>query len=246
VPNEEAMEIKRELSELDCTKMLIHPLSPHLVPTLEAKMPQLKTLAPVYTPKKFTRAQVYRYLLLMYDKHSPVAKMMALDHFEKKFEACSYAGFELTKGRDGYLRFEQEVLDMILGKNDAVNDMVIAFIGYQSDERWAYVVYLKESMLAFTRDALGKKITDYKSAADYKKLYDDYMRITSELARDKEETEEFVNRFYYQIEQSRLAIKPEDFSNAINEGADFRADNPYSVSYVVDKIRFLGESVDEV
>lgn len=233
--------MKRDIAELECGKMLVHPQSPHLVPTLESKVPALKQIAAEFTPKVFTKAMVYRYVLLMYDKGSPVRNMMSLDWFEQKFEACAYAGFELTAGRDGYKRFDQKVVDMILGKNNDVNDIIISYLGYQSDERWGYTVFLKESMLSFTRDALGRKITDYKSAADYKKLYDDYMRITSEMSREKDETQEFVNRFYYNIEQARLAIRPENYADIAPIQDNFRGDNPYGMNYTVDTPRFLGD-----
>jgi len=231
--------MNRNISDLDCSKMLVHPSSPRLVTTLEDKMPALKTLSITHVPNKFTKSLVFKYILLMYDKGSPIRSMMALDWFEQKFEACAYAGFELTKGKDGYFRFDKEVEEMVLGKNDVVSDMIIAFLGYQSDERWGYTVFLKESMLAFTRDALGEKKTDYRSAADYKKLYDDYMRITTEMNRDNDETQEFVNRFYYQIEQARSSIKPEDYAQRLLDGDDLRADSPYGISYAVDKIKFL-------
>jgi len=240
-------EIKRDLSELNCDKMLIHPNSPKITTFIEEKIISIRAIRDkLEVSKGFTKAMVYRYIMLMYSPNSPIRNMMALDWFEQKFEACAYAGFELKKGKDGYYRFDQEVVDMIMGKNNVITDMIVAFIGYLSDEKWGYVVFLKESMLAFTRDAIGKKTTDYKNAADFKKLYDDYMRITSEMSKDKEETDEFVNRFYYNIEQARLAVRPENYAQALNDGSDLRGDNPYGVNYVVDKIRFLGDDESRV
>jgi len=170
VANEETMEdIKRDLSELNCDKMLIHPNSPKITTFIEEKIIAIRALRDkLEVSRGFTKAMVYRYIMLMYSPNSPIRNMMALDWFEQKFEACAYAGFELNKGKDGYYRFDQEVVDMIMGKNNVITDMIVAFVGYLSDEKWGYVVFLKESMLAFTRDAIGRKTTDYKSAADYK------------------------------------------------------------------------------
>ena len=230
-----------DIKNLDCEKMWINPQSPLLIPRVEKEIPSIANIQYSWIPKRFTKAMVIRYIVLMYDKNSPIRQMHALDWMAQKFEACAYSGFDLKKSKDGYYRFDQEVVDMVLGKNDTVNDMIIAYIGWCNNHQWDYSVYLKESMLQFTRDAVGRKITDYKSAADYKKLYDDYRKIAGELSREKEETEEFLSRFYYQIEQSRLAIRPEDYAKALNEGSDLRADNPYGVNFAVDKIRFIGD-----
>lgn len=234
---------KHDIKDLDCEGMLIHPNNPHLAKFMESKIVQLKHMKHEYVTSGFTKVMVYRYVLLMYDPKSPVRNMMALDWFEQKYEACAYSGFELTKGRDGYFRFSDKVVDMILGKIDEVNDIIIAFLGWLHNSQWDYMVFLKESMLEFTRDALGNKTTAYKSATDYKKLYDDFRKLSMEHSKEEHDTKEFVDRFYYQIEQSRLAISPEDYAKALNGGADLRGDNPYGVNYVVGKIKFVGDHI---
>ena len=78
------------------------------------------------------------------------------------------------------------------------------------------------------------------------KLYQDYRTASQDLGHTFEETAEFSSRFYFKIEQSRLAIRTEDYSKAIANGDDFRADNPYQVSHVVDKIKFLGDDEEQV
>jgi hypothetical protein len=182
----------------------------------------------------------------MYDRESPVQKMHALEHFEKKYESCGYAGFRLKKGKDGYMRFDSRVDEMVLGKNDAINDIIIEFLGYVNSTQWNYLVFLHESMLGFTRDAIGKKNRDAKTSKEFRALYDDYYKISNEIGHAFEETEEFVSRFYYKIEQSRLAIRPEDYAKALEGGDDLRADNPYHVGYIVDKIKFLGDDEEQV
>ena len=231
------------LSELDVDIMVIHPASSHLNKWMEKNVPNI--VNDFAFTKTMSKGNIYRYILLMYDPNSPIQAMHSLDWFGKKYEACAYAGFELKKRKDGQNRFEEEVLNMILGKEPKINDMIIAFIAYLNRPQWDYIVFLRESMLSFTQDALGNKTTDYKNATDYKKLYDDYMRITKEMANRTEETDEFVSRFYYQIEQSRLAIRPEDYAKALEGGDDLRMDNPYGVNYVADRPRFVGEFIPE-
>lgn len=242
-------DIIRDIKELDCDKMFIHPNSPQLVNFVENKIPQIKTISDKIYTKRFTKSMVYRYVLLMYDPNSPIQEMHSLDWFEKKYEACAYAGFELNKKRDGYLYFDKKVEQMVMGENDDINDIIIFFLAWSNNSKWDYLVFLRESMLGFTRDAIGKKNRDAKTSKEYRQLYDDYKNTANELAHAYEEREEFVSRFYYQIEQSRLAIRPEDYAEALSGDKDpsevLRADSPYGVNYIADKIRFVGESVPE-
>jgi len=235
------------IKDLDCSRMIVNPLSPTLVTFLESKMPQIKNLDIEYTPKVFTKAQVFRWVILMYDVNSEIQARHSLDWFSKKYEAAGYSGFELKKSRDGYMRFDERVDNMVLGKNDAINDLIIAFLGWSNITKWNYTVFLQESMLSLTRDAIGRNITNVtKTSKEYRELYNEFHKLSNEIGHTFEETQEFVSRFYYQIEQSRLAIKPEDFAKSIAGGDDLRADNPFSVSYVVDKIRFLGDDENRV
>lgn len=234
------------IKDLDCDKMIINPNSPTLVKFVEEKIPIIKKLEIDYAPKVFTKAQIIRYVLLMYDPNSEIQTRHSLDFFEKKYESCGYSGFELSKGRDGYMRFDSRVEDMVLGKNSAINDLIIAFLGYMNNTKWNYLVFLHESMLMFTRDAIGKNNRDAKTSKEYRALYDDFIKISNEIGNTYEETEEFVSRFYYQIEQSRLAIRPEDYAKSIANGDDFRADSPYGMNFVIDKIKFLGDDEEQV
>jgi hypothetical protein len=244
VTNEEQM--SWNISDLDCSKMLINPASPKLVNFLEEKIPTFRTTEVKYQEKVFTKSMVYRYILLMYDPDSEIQKMQSLDLFGKKYEAAGYAGFKLKKSKDGNLRFDSRVDDLVFGRNEAAIDLICDFLAWVNNAQWEYIVFLKEAMLGFTRDAIGKKITKHKSSQEYMKLYQDYRTASQDLSFIFDETQEFVSRFYYKIEMSRLAIRPEDYSLAIKEGDDFRGDNPYGVNYIVDKIKFIGDNEDIV
>lgn len=235
-----------DIKELDSSRMLINPLSPQLVSFIEKNIPSFKRAEVEYQDKVFTKSMLYRYILLMYDKESEIQKMQSLDWFGKKSEAAACAGFKLNKSNDGYMRFDKRVDELVLGKSNDVNDLIIDFLAWSNNGQWQYIIFLQESMLGFTRDALGRKITKHKSSQEYMKLYQDFRMASKELGHVFEETEEFVSRFYYKIEQSRLSVRPEDYAHAITKGDDLRADNPYGVGYVVDKIKFLGDEEDKI
>lgn len=234
-----------DVKALDCDKMRIHPLSPKLVKFMEENIPKLDSVE--YEWKKgFTKAMVYRYIILQYDPNSPIHTMHSLDWYSKKFESAAYSGFELKKGRDGHPRFDQKVLDMVIGKDEKIADMVIFVLAWMNNTRWNHLVYLQESLMQYTHDVLSGVKQDSKERKEVRLIYDEIKKVSNEVGHVFEETEEFVSRFYYQIEQSRLALKAEDYAKALSGGDDLRADNPYGVNYEVDKIKFVGDHVPEL
>jgi len=234
-----------DISSLDCDRMAIHPQNPQLVNYMDSKLPVAGRVSSTNWKKGFTKAMVYRYVLLMYDKDSPIQEMHSLDWYGKKFESVAYAGFELKKSRDGHYRFNDAVLEMVLGKNDDVTDIIISFLGFQNNHKWNHLVYLHESLMHYVKDALSGKEQESRDRKEVRLVYDEIEKVSQDMGHVYEETEDFVDRFYYQIEASRLSIKPEDYARALADGVDLRGDNPYGVGYVVDKISFVGDELPD-
>lgn len=235
-----------DINNLDCDKMIVHPYSPKLVSFLESNIPTLKHINPKYKSKTFTKACVYRYVLLMYDVNSDITKMHHLGWYGQKYQAAGYAGFTLSNDKKGDPKFNKDVEDMVFGKNDGVNDIMAEFLSWQNNEQWQHLIFLKEAMNAMTVDAAGRKISKYASAGDYMKLRQEFMSVSSDMAHLYEETEEFASRFYYNLEAARLAIKAEDYASAILQGDDFKGDNPHGVNYKAEKPKFLGDDEEVV
>lgn len=234
-----------DIRKLDCSKMMIDPQHPQLVNFLESNIPKLKAIKTKYKTKVFTKNMVYRYMLLLYDKNSEIQSMQNLSWFGKKYEACGYAGFKLSKNTTGKPRFDKMVDEMVMGKNKSVNDMIVEFIAWSCSQQWRYNIFLEESMLNLSRDALGRKITKASASQDYMKLYRDSVSTINEMAHVFEETEDFYDRFYYKIAEARGAVTPEDYATALANGDKFEEDCPYGVKYsrehVLDRISFLGD-----
>ena len=234
----------RDIKDLDCSKMSIHPKSPQLVTFLEKSIPQLKRFTD-FDKKSFTKSQVLRYILFMFDPHSPVQKMSSLDWWGQKWEACAYAGFPQKKSRhDGQLRFDERVLDMVLGKDKDVDDMILLFNKWTDVKEWDYVVYLNEAMAGHVLSAMKSK-QDIKSIKEVNLLWKEKTILEKKLSRGDVESDEFVSRFYHQIEQSRLSVRPEDYADKLASGDDLRGDSPYNVSYTVQQLKFIGDKMPD-
>lgn len=229
------------IKELDCSKMLINPSHPQLVSFMEKNVPSIKSIKVDYKSKVFTKSQVYRYILLMYDDNSDIQKMQQLDWFAKKYQAVAYAGFGFKSGK-----FIGDVDDMVFGRNDSITDIIIEFLAWSKNMEWQYTVFLQESMLGFVRDSVGRKINKHKSSSEYMGLYKDFRKSAQEFAHIFDETSDFVARFYYKLEEARNSIRPEDYSKSLANGDDLADDNPYGKGYVVDKIKFLGDDEEQV
>jgi hypothetical protein len=216
-----------------------------LIKFIEGKIPRLKTLDSKHWDKGFTKSMIYRYVLLMYDPKSPIQEMHSLDWFGKKFEAVAYSGFKMTKGHDGYLRFDKKVFEMVMGQNDVIVDIIVNFISWVNNPKWNHRVYLEESVFQYTRGALAgdKEFAGAKATKEVREIRKEIASLDNEMARLNDETDEFKERFYYQIEQARNAIRPEDYAVAIAEGEKFQADSPYGINYAPSPIKFIGDEL---
>lgn len=231
---------KLDIKELDCDKMCIHPNSPQLVSFLEKEIPQLKIFKG-YSGKAFNKSQIYRYMIFMYDKNSPILKMTSLDYWAMKWQAAAYSGFPQKKSRrDGHMRFDDKVVEMVLGKNKDILDMILLFVKWTNVKDWDYVVFLNEAMAQHTLSAMRNSQSS-KDIREIKELRKEKVDIERQMSREMDETDEFISRFYYQIEQSRLAVRPEDYANKLNKDNDLRGDSPYGVNYTVQQLKFVGD-----
>ena len=229
------------LKDLDCSRMKIHPNHPQLVNFLESNIPKFKEYIN-FTSDVFNKPKIYRYILLQYDPMSPIQARTSLDWFGKKYESAAYAGFPMSKQKNGAYKFSDEVLDMILGRKSDVVDMIVLFLGWLNKPKWMHAVYIEESICVYLTAALRGEQQEAKDAKEVRALFTELYKVSEEMAHEPEETEEFISRFYYQIEKSRLAIRPEDYAKALANGVDLSEDSPYGINYQVDRIKFLGDN----
>ena len=130
---------------------------------------------------------------------------------------------------------------MVLGEDKDINDMILLFVKWINVKDWDYLVYLNEAMAGHILSAMKDK-QDMKSIKEVILLKKEIAELSKEMAKEEVERDEYISRFYHAIEQSRLAIRPEDYAKALANGDDLRGDSPYGVNYSIQMIKFIGDS----
>jgi hypothetical protein len=191
-----------------------------------------------------------KYILLMYDPHSPLIELID-GYWSRKYEALELSGFKSKEGK-----FEKKVEDMVLGKNDSVNDLIIDWLIYLSKPQWTHMVYLCEALLRYTRQTMDVtfdaktelytqekvKSTDIKAVSE---LMDKMAEVVKKWTTDGDETKEFMERLYYKTHKELLKIRPEQYAERLSTGDTLDSDNPYG-NYKVEKLKFAGSKVPEI
>lgn len=229
-----------DYNQLDCGKLPIHPYSPTFTKWMEGNIPNIKK-----RDTGLNKACGYRFAMFMYDHRSPIHELVDLDWFGRKFEAAEAAGFELKKDKHGNLRFDDKVLDALIGKNEDFNDLIIDYVSSQNQQVWTELVYLQETVMRNIKDVLGGDRGDSATVKMVRDIYDRMEILRKKFTMGEEDSEDLKRRVYYRIEESRLAIRPEDYARRLAEGDDLSDDNPYGSNYIVSKLKFAGERIPD-
>lgn len=230
-------------SLLDCRKMPIHPYDPSFLTWVKANIPKLleRKLEGIETQS------AARYVILMYHEKSPIHEMINLDWFARKFEAAEACKFKMVKERNKPARFAKEVEEALLGKNEAFNDMIIDFVSWYNSTTWTEFVFLQETLMKYIKEALGGGTGDKNSVKTVQDIYDRMTTLQRRLMLGEQDSEELIRRIYYRVEESRLAIRPEDYARRLLEGDQLKEDTPYGADYpVVQKLSFVGKTIPNV
>ena len=216
----------------------MHPWNPRFTGWFESTI----TKAKVRELGRLNRAEMYRYIVLMYNDTSPVHLMTNIDWHAKKFEAAEAAGCELKEDKKGNKRFKAEVVDALIGKNEGVNDLIVDYVAWLNNTVWTELVFLQETAMRYVKESLGGVASDKANIAAVQTIFDRMGKLVKQLTVGEQDTDDIVRRIYYRVEESRLAIRPEEYAQRISEGDDLQEDNPYG-GYKPDKIKFIGDKV---
>lgn len=147
--------------------------------------------------------RVLRYIAFMYDKNSPFRRRFP-DIMKRKIECAMHAGYKLEEGGI----FSVSVEDMILGKNNAVNCIMVAFVRLHRNVKYSYLVSIEESFF-FLMEEIARG--EMKNLARLKEIQEEIENTILEMLNEDDNPAAKEAIFKY-IEEERLNLRPEDIA----------------------------------
>ena len=108
-----------------------------------------------------TTGDVFRYIVLVYDKDSPFPKKES-DLNKVKTFCAKYCGFRLTRSGE----WDPAMQSIMAGRHEVANRMIVKFLKLQHNDKFAFLVGLREQFYG----NLVKMMTGDIEGADMKKM----------------------------------------------------------------------------
>ncbi len=153
--------------------------------------------------KGLEKNQVMRYICLMYDKNTPFRKRFP-DISKRKIEAAKYAGFKLQEGGI----FSETVEDMLTGKNERANQMLVAYVRLHRNIKFSYLVSMEESFYHLMEEVTGGEMKNLTQLKTIQVEIEETM--TDILSEDN--THDIQDSVLKYIEDKRINLRPEDIA----------------------------------
>lgn len=152
---------------------------------------------------------VIRYIVFGFDRNSPLNEID--DIVERRMRCIHLAGF--ATGDKG--QYRNEILDMVRGKNQAVNMMIIQYAIMQGNYDYTTLIAFEESFKNQSEKLMDKSIKDNEKT---KELIDNVSKLRGNI---KEVKDMLLNNnidsllekdLYVFAESKKLKITPEDYA----------------------------------
>jgi len=155
--------------------------------------------------------KVVAWIVLMYDLKSEL-RMQFPDWRERKIQAAVLAGWEANK----YAVFQDSVMEMLNGENEAVNDMIIRYCLLFSSPSYVSYIATWEMLIRETRASLSateSKVieTIRKNIAEFNKQIEDY----ATKIFGGESSIGLHNALFKTINREKLRLRPEAIAQDI-------------------------------
>lgn len=155
------------------------------------------------------RKRMFRYIVLVYDKHSPLHTVI---HEIKRLKgkAAELSGFK----KDEKGNFSAPVEDMMLCSNSRINAMIIRYVTLHKSAKYNEYVVLREAhhklAIKVILDPTPKDLQNFQMVGERADA------IQQELLNqdNNDNLQEALSEYYF---EDRLALRPEDIARKIKE-----------------------------
>lgn len=164
-----------------------------------SKLPELRRR--IYTG--LDKNKVLRYICFMYDKNSPLRKRFP-NIMKRKIESARLAGFNLEEGGI----FAENIEDMLSGKNNSVNNMIVSIVRAHRNVKYSYLVSIEESFYFMMEEVVGGEM---KNMGRLKDVQNEIEETVLEMMNEDDNPLIKEELFKY-MEEERLNLRPEDIA----------------------------------
>lgn len=150
------------------------------------------------------RKTILRYIILMYDIHSPLRIMFSED-FKRKREAAVLAGFKMKQKNR---KLTPSLEDILIGKNPVVNEMIIRYVlGFYNPDYLRLVVF-KEMLGQMARNSInGQNVTPQNIKA-FNELSQSIEQLQDKIFGSRE-SKELKEELYKTLEEEYFNLHPD-------------------------------------
>jgi len=146
------------------------------------------------------RKKVLRYIIYVYDKNSPLAKM---DLFRAKIKGAELAGFKKEDNK-----FPEMVENMIVCNVPSINDMIVRYLTLSNDIKFQKYAILKDVYFRISRALLSGEKENIKSLTDTEKE----ISSTVENMTMGEPAEKLLIRLSKYYLEEKVELRPEEIA----------------------------------
>ena len=180
-------------------------------------------------PKKLSQ-----YIILMYDPESPIRREVG--HYMQRKSRCA----ELVDFKREDDRWSPEIEDLLIGKDDDANKLIVAYIAHLALPEYTQLIVLLEIQRIKSMEAFSGGVTDntHKIIAA---VTEDISLITKKLFGSGEVDEIQAARRAIYAQSNQDKIRPEDVVDKLAGGVLPSDYGPYGKDYVVQEPHFLDD-----
>lgn len=199
------------------------------------KFPSLAQWREFHVPSRHNINKVIRYIVAMYDKNGLI--VMEQNGSRRKTAALELAGW---KRQSDTGEFRSDVIDIIDGKNEAINNMIVRYCKLQRSNKYSVIVGMSEMFYSILRKTVSGETVSPAELGKFEQLektLDERMVqfLNNDASKDLREDAFAI------IELEKLDLNPEEIAVKLKEGKPAVRVTPYGPNYSPDKIRMIIE-----
>jgi len=209
------MQDKLDINLLDGSVFEYNPKDNKELKRLEESHPDFHSVN-AKSGLKTLKKEILRYIILMYDKNTPL-RTMYNGHYKRKGYAAIMAGFQRDPRTN---KFNNAVKDVILGQNDDVNRAIVRYVMQFFDADYLQLILYNELMGKQFRSSMdGEKAltsTQVNAIQDIRKEID---RLTEKVFGGNE-SRELEQELYRALEIEKETLHPDFVAKAYDDGIE--------------------------